>query len=527
MDFPYFYGPLGPFVGALAVLLGGDSVGSFIGLGLVIAVAIVGLSYLVARVLASPAASGAAAAIVAALAFAPTNFSFVVPHTYSASLGLLGGLVFLLGAARVSTGAGTGWMWAAGAGAAVTALARPEFTLAVWIAGAAWMVVRARAGAVGRRDLTALLLPAAGIPLAVYGVFAALTSPGELLFDNLYPRDQIAAGAGEVLTLSAPFTAGSFAELAGRLALYVAGVAALLWIARSIGAGGTRRTLGLGLAGAAGVLALAALAVRPELVRHGLQYAYGWIPAGAIVAVAILVWRNKGRREWSGAAQAELVLAVLLLVIAGRSYAAFFAHSSVPQQAAYAIPFAAVALAWLHDRELGVSPAARRIGVAFIAFLALAGAVLVVGDARDESGTVSGPGGTLTERPATAAAYQGALDIILRETAPGDPVLLAPQITSLYTLSGRTDPLPQISLLPGSLPGPADEREAIRRLDAAGVDLVVVNTRPLAEYGQGAFGTTYYRELQEWLDRDFTKVASLDTDGETTVALDVWQRRNS
>ena len=105
-------------------------------------------------------------------------------------------------------------------------------------------------------------------------------------------------------------------------------------------------------------------------------------------------------------------------------------------------------------------------------------------------------------------------------------MLLAPQLTSLYTLSGRTDPLPQISLLPGSLPGPADEREAIRRLDAAGVDLVVVNTRALTEYGQGAFGTTFYLGLQDWLERDFTRVASLGTDGETTVALDVWQRSN-
>jgi hypothetical protein len=94
-------------------------------------------------------------------------------------------------------------------------------------------------------------------------------------------------------------------------------------------------------------------------------------------------------------------------------------------------------------------------------------------------------------------------------------------------VSGRTDPLPQISLLPGSLPDAEAEREAIRRLDAAGVDLVVVNTRDLTEYGQGAFGDTYYRTIQDWLDRDFSRVASFGNDGETTVALDVWQRRTS
>lgn len=526
-DFPYFYGPLAPAVGALAVLLGGNDVAAFTGLGLVIALAIVGVTYAVARLLAGPPAAGAAAAITAALAFAPTNFSFVLPHTYSATLGLLGALVFVLGAGRATLGGGRAWIWTAGAGAAVTALARPEFTLAVWLAGAAWFAVSARVGAVTRRDLAALLTSAAGIPLIVYGAFAALTSPGALLFDNLYPRDQLAAGAGDVLSISAPMTAGSFAELAGRLAVYAAGVAGMLLVARMIASGGTRRTAGLAIAGAAGVVALAALAVRPELVRHGLQFAYGWIPAGAALAVGILVWRNRARRDgWDAAARLELLLAVLLTVIAARSYAAFFAHSTVPQQAVYAIPFAAVLLAWLHDRELGTSPAARRIGVAFLAFLALAGAVLAATDARDESGLVQGPGGTLTERPLTAAAYQGALDVILRETAPGDPVLLAPQLTSLYTLSGRTDPLPQISLLPGSLPGPADEQEAVRRLDAAGVDLIVVNTRALTEYGQGSFGRTFNLGLQDWLERDFTRVASLGTDGETTVALDVWQRSN-
>ena len=69
--------------------------------------------------------------------------------------------------------------------------------------------------------------------------------------------------------------------------------------------------------------------------------------------------------------------------------------------------------------------------------------------------------------------------------------------------------------------------EAIRRLDESGVDLVVVNTRDLTEYGQGAFGDTYYRTIQDWLDSDFRRVASYGNDGETTVALDVWQRRTS
>lgn len=527
-DFPYFYGPLAPAVGALVVLAGGSGLAPFIALGMVLATAIVFTTYALARVVSGPLASGLAAAITATVAFAPTNFSFVLPHTHSATLGLLGALVFLLGVSRFAASGLRGWLWAAGAAAAVVTLARPEFALAVWIAGALWLALRLRARTIGRGDVLALLAPAAGIPLIVYGALMAITSPYALLFENLYPVDQINAGAGEVINIAAPMTAGSVAELLGRLVLYALGAAALLAVAALIERGGRGRTAALALLAVAAAGALAALAVRPELVRHALQFAYGWIPAGAALAVGVLLWRRRrAAGEWSPAAQAELLLATLLLVIAARTYAAFFANATVPQQAAYAIPFAAVFLAWLHDRELGVSPSARRIGAGWLAFLALAGAVLVASDAADRSVRVTGPGGTLSERPGPAASYQAALDTILRETAPGDPVLLAPQLTSLYTLSGRTDPLPQISLLPGSLPDAEAEREAIRRLDAAGVDLVVVNTRDLTEYGQGAFGDTYYRTIQDWLDRDFSRVASLGNDGETTVALDVWQRRTS
>ncbi len=529
-DFPYFYGPLAPAVGALVVLVGGSGLAPFIALGMLLATAIVFTTYALARVVCGPLAAGLAAAITATVAFAPTNFSFVLPHTHSATLGLLGALVFLLGVSRFAASGARGWLWGAGVAAAVVTLARPEFALAVWIAGALWLALRLRARTVGRRDVIALLAPAAGIPLVVYGALMAATSPYALLFENLYPVNQINAGAGEVINIAAPMTAGSVAELLGRLALYALGAAALLVVAAAIERGGRARTAALALLAVAAAGALAALAVRPELVRHALQFAYGWIPAGAVLAVGVLLWRRRrsGRAgEWSPAAQAELLLATLLLVIAARTYAAFFANATVPQQAAYAIPFAAVFLAWLHDRELGVSPSARRIGAGWLAFLALAGAVLVASDAADRSVRVTGPGGTLSERPGPAASYQAALDTILRETAPGDPVLLAPQLTSLYTLSGRTDPLPQISLLPGSLPDAQAEREAIRRLDESGVDLVVVNTRDLTEYGQGAFGDTYYRTIQDWLGRDFSRVASFGNDGETTVALDVWQRRTS
>ncbi len=244
-DFPYFYGPLAPALGALVVLIGGSGLAPFIALGMVLSTAIVGATYALARVVAGPLASGLAAAITATVAFAPTNFSFVLPHSESATIGLLGGLVFLLGVSRFAAGGSRGWLWGAGVAAAVVTLARPEFAIAVWIAGGLWMALRMRSRTIGRRDVLALIAPAVAIPLVVYGALMAATSPNTLLFENLYPVDQINAGAGDVLSIGAPMTAGSFAELLGRLALYALAAGALLVVAGMIERGGRARSLAL------------------------------------------------------------------------------------------------------------------------------------------------------------------------------------------------------------------------------------------------------------------------------------------
>ena len=66
--------------------------------------------------------------------------------------------------------------------------------------------------------------------------------------------------------------------------------------------------------------------------------------------------------------------------------------------------------------------------------------------------------------PEDAGAYRGALAAVTNLTRPGEPVLFAPQLSALYVLSGRVDPLAQISLLPGALPSVPAEQQAIARL---------------------------------------------------------------
>jgi hypothetical protein len=124
--------------------------------------------------------------------------------------------------------------------------------------------------------------------------------------------------------------------------------------------------------------------------------------------------------------------------------------------------------------------------------------------------------------------YRGALDAVARHTRPGDPILLAPQLSALYVLASRPNPLPQISLLPGALVPGTGEQAAIATLTKENVRLAIVDRRPLSEYGQGAFGSSFDRELGSWLGTDFERITTLaPTDGRGGHTLDVWLRRGS
>ncbi len=204
----------------------------------------------------------------------------------------------------------------------------------------------------------------------------------------------------------------------------------------------------------------------------------------------------------------------------------FFLHAPRPQMAVYYAPLIAIFLARLHLVALARRPEIRTLGVAWLAFLACAGVGLTIMDARAETVTVSGPGGTLAESPGEGALYQQALGWIERTTEPGDPIFVSPIMTGLNVLSGRPSPLPEISMLPGALPTPQDELAAVSRLDQAGVRLAVTDRREWPGYGHTHFGGSFQRIVRGWLERNFTHAATLrarGAKGERT--LDVWTRR--
>lgn len=525
VDYLYYYGPLSPAVLGLAALVGGDGLGPAVAVGLVLAIAIVFTTYAVARIFAAPLGAFLAAAITAPVAFAPNNFSFVLPHSTSAPLAILAALVFLLGVGRYAATASGRWLAAAGASVGVVTLTRPEFVVAVAAAAALWLALRARARLTSRRELVTFIAPAVAIPAAVYGAFLAAVPPGRLLFENLYPVDTLRTGGNAILEAYAPLTAGSFADLGVKLVLYSLGAVALLLVARALEPGRRHRRLVLGLTVVAAVVAVAGSFARSETLRYGLEFAYGWIPAGAAIATGVVLWRFRRRGDgWTTRSQVELAALVVLTVLAVKTYAAFLVHAPEAQLAVYAVPFAALFLARLHLHELAATRTALTLGCLWLAFLAAAGIGLTLKDARGESAAIRGPGGALEAEPREAAVYGAALSWVLANTSAGERILAAPQLTWMYTLAEREVPLEQISLHPGALPSTEDEREAIARLEASGVRAVVIDRRDFPEYGHASFGRSFNPTLAGWIERTFEREAVF-TSGSDSPRLEAWLRR--
>jgi hypothetical protein len=536
VDFVYFYGPVAPLLLGGVYSITGAGMGATLAVGFVIVAVILAETYLLGRRLAGPVGGALAASLAAVAAFGTGNNSFVLPHSTSAPLAVALALGVLLALLAHASSGRRRWLLVGGIAAGLVVVTRPETSLSVGATVGAWAILRVVLAPAGRRaaltDALALLGPAAGLPLIVYGAFAASVGVSDLLWENLYPRDMLEAGGNTVLRGQAPLTPESFAVLGGRAVLWASAVIALV----TLGAVAARvRAVRLLLVGGVALTALVVVAVaaaRPETLRYYLQFAFGWIPIGAWLTVGGLAWNEIARRglRWTPEEMGPLLVAFMLAVASSTAYGAFYPHPrpNGPQATTYLIPLIGVFLAWLHVRFVprtvpSSSGPVTALGAALVAALVLACGALVVGDARDETITVRAQHGELTAPPSDAGAFQGAIDEIERRTQPGDPILVAPQLASLYVLTGRTDPLPQISLLPGTLATEADEEAAIARMDD--VNLAVIDRKKLKQYGHGALGETFDRRLAVWLRDDFERVAIVQGTGAEPRSFDIWARR--
>ncbi|HEX7255094.1 MAG TPA: glycosyltransferase family 39 protein, partial [Gaiellaceae bacterium] len=190
-DFTYFYGPLAPGLSGLGVLLAGSGFGSAIAIGLLLTAGIVAATYALGRSLLSPLGAFLAAALTLAVALIPNNYSYVLPHTHAATLGTLLLLAFLIGLVRYAGTRATPLLLASGVALGLMTLTKPEVTFAATATAGLWLLLRAVARMSWRREALLLAAPAAAIPVLVYGGLLTIVSFDRLVFENLYPVDEL------------------------------------------------------------------------------------------------------------------------------------------------------------------------------------------------------------------------------------------------------------------------------------------------------------------------------------------------
>ncbi|HWA54665.1 MAG TPA: glycosyltransferase family 39 protein [Solirubrobacterales bacterium] len=523
-DIRYFYGPVGLYAlgGAFAVF--GASFTTAFAFGLLQAAAIIAAFYALARQLLSVVPAAIATAIVAAIGFSGTAFNFVLPHTNSATFGILFLLLMLLALKRER-------LVLAGLAAGVVGLTRPEFVAVAALAGLAYLVGVARQHGVrtALRALAPLALPAVLLAGGVLALLASSVGAERLFAENLWPVDFLRIAGFNSQHSWAPRDLESLAATVARAGVYctmlAAVIAAALLYSHAESLKG--RLLALWPLPAAaiallvvdaawkatGIWAPAQAAVQSEATH--LLIGMSWLPAlgfAACVVVGVRLLRG-GDPLISDSWGFDLALVVAAAALGARAYDAFTAEASYAPY--YAAPLVLL-LAVLHDRLSRRFPEARTALYAALAAVAIGlAAYAQVALYPDDSAAVHTQRGSFLTTPASAPVLQETIDYVDSHVPAGEPLLAVPSDSGLDFMTDRTAPLYDAMFLPGLLDSRQDEREAIARLEAEHVRYAVIENRRYVGYRYELFGIDYNRMFARWIRRNGAPVATFgDTKAE-------------
>jgi hypothetical protein len=515
----YFYGPLGVYTLAAAFKLFGISLTTAYALGLAMTAAIGGVFYALARQLLRPLAACLSTAVLLAIGFSGTQFNFVLPHTNSATFGLLLLLLELLALTR-------GRPLLAGVAIGLAGLTRVEFAAAAVLAGLAWLagVWRAEDGRTALRMAAWMAGPAVVIPLAVLGTIAVGVGTSRLLWQNLWPVDFLRIAGFNAYREWTPFDAASVASSLARGAIYCSLLAGLVATAVKLhGARGAERLralwpLAAALLAVVGVIALwrasgifdgAQAAVQEE----GKQLLTGmtWLPLLSLAAAMLVAYRflRRERAPLTGFWPLDLALAAAAVLLCSRAYDKFTMDSAAPYYAAPAVLLLGLLHQRIGDRWPAARPAAMTALGAVAAGIALYAAVALY---PDKTTTVHTAVGSYVAETGSAPVEQQAIDFVRSHTAPGEPVLALPADAGIYFLADRPPPLYENMFLPGLLDSRADELAAIATLKRERVGYALISSRDTSAFETGRFGTGYDRLLGDYL-RSGRLVATLGDPG--------------
>ncbi|MFZ0887344.1 MAG: hypothetical protein WA005_02730 [Candidatus Binataceae bacterium] len=113
--------------------------------------------------------------------------------------------------------------------------------------------------------------------------------------------------------------------------------------------------------------------------------------------------------------------------------------------------------------------------------------------------------GAIYTRPEEAALFPRLAGFMKEQRRLGKRVLVLPEATMLYALSGTDAPSRYYELDPGLL-SPEGESKFISEIDRSGVDFILLTNRSYPEYGVPHFGIDYAQTIGRWIDQHYEAV---------------------
>jgi 4-amino-4-deoxy-L-arabinose transferase-like glycosyltransferase len=534
-DIQYLYGPFAPYFNAALYWLFGVHLAVLHTAGAFCAVLILGLCYWLARQLLPAWEAALAAGLVLVVCALQVRGNYISPYSFAALYGLLFALGALAAAMRYMQSGHPGWGFWAGTCTGLAAIAKFEAALAALAGVAVALALRAMLA----RRLTWQAPAAFGTPVvlitaATFGLILRHVHWRVLLNDNYL----LLANAPPQLIYFNKLVSGLLWPLAGLLISLsglgvcgmLAGVMALLAALASWRAGPEWRTTAKR---ALLVLVLSAVWWALLMRRWGfVSPNYNPFSSSSLVLAllsTLLVWRIV-RAHLAGAPVVLEECLLLVLAVFGffASLRVIFNVTTVGPYVPFFLPVLIVVHLVLLFRYVPLFfalPERLRANIRLIATAWVSLAVLWLGgwsvhDFRvQHTFRLSTPRGSLLTAPHIGQPFAAALSYIQQHTRPEDFVLPLPQATGINFLAERRYPFREDIVLPGFITG-AKERDAIERIKARQVPLILVISLDTSNFRDRSFGLDYNRELMDWIKQHYRPKACFDSGSSRAVGND-------
>lgn len=504
-DITYYYGPVGPWVNALALRLFGNDWLSLelvcAALSALIFVLLFRLTRRAGGLLSAATATTLAAAVCMA---APRGGAFVFPYSSSSLFALAGGLLALDAAAAP----GSRRRLLGALGIAVALASRLEVgaaaAVALVLAG-----IRSRHREETRADLQVVALGAL-IAGGLYGVALAAIPASSRLADGPFapflgmPKEwgflyRMISGVEQ------PGNASSRMEvslLLDSLLLAAAGWWALPRVDRPARPARRHRFA------LAGLLLLAAYLLSPWCVTaKNLPPLLAILPPVALVAALTLL-----RQPLEARGRSRFLLFFFSAAVAARVFFGVEVGPRMGPNAALPMPgLLATAAVLAFDLLAPRLPAPEVFKRRLAAVFAVAGILFLYRierlDHQPRTAKLRTAAGALRLPAVKAAAIAHTLAYLEGNARAGDTLTAFPESGFFNFVTGLRSPLRQDLIVPGVLSGPR-EAAAVRRIDAFGPRYILLCNRTTAEFGPAAFGRDYAVELWSDVGRHYVLAAT-------------------